>query len=132
MRTLRTSRPFHADVWRFGKLTDRSVSTSLVLYLIIAPPVPYHADLSRVLVNLGYYARRMSTSRLLILGLVKWAQPVHGYDVKRELENWQVEQWATIAPGSIYHGLRKLSQDGLLEEVATERVGSRPARTNVA
>jgi DNA-binding PadR family transcriptional regulator len=71
----------------------------------------------------------MSTTRLLILGLVKWAQPVHGYDVKRELENWQVEEWAAIAPGSIYHGLHKLSQDGLLEEVATERVGSRPART---
>ncbi len=71
----------------------------------------------------------MSTTRLMILGLVRMMQPVHGYDVRRELESWQVEQWASIAPGSIYHALRKLSEDGLLEEVATERVGSRPART---
>jgi DNA-binding PadR family transcriptional regulator len=71
----------------------------------------------------------MSTTRLMILGLVKWMQPVHGYDVKRELESWQAEDWTNIAPGSIYHALRKMSSDGLLEEVATEQVGSRPART---
>jgi DNA-binding PadR family transcriptional regulator len=71
----------------------------------------------------------MSTTRLMILGLVQWMQPVHGYDVKRELESWQAEDWANIAPGSIYHALRKLAAEGLLEEVATEQVGARPART---
>jgi DNA-binding PadR family transcriptional regulator len=86
------------------------------------------SDLKR-LVKFGYYASVMSTTRLMILGLVRWMQPVHGYDVKRELESWQAEDWANIAPGSIYHALRKMSSDGLLEEVATEQVGSRPART---
>jgi DNA-binding PadR family transcriptional regulator len=71
----------------------------------------------------------MSTSRLMILGLLKRMQPAHGYDVKRELESWQAHEWANIAPGSIYHALRKLSEDGLLEEVTTEQVGSRPARS---
>ena len=71
----------------------------------------------------------MSTTRLMILGLVKWMQPVHGYDVRRELESWQAQDWANIAPGSIYHALRKLAEDGMLEEVATEQVGTRPART---
>jgi DNA-binding PadR family transcriptional regulator len=71
----------------------------------------------------------MSTTRLMILGLVKWMQPVHGYDVKRELESWHAAEWAKIAPGSIYHALRKLSEDGLLEEVTTEQVGARPTRT---
>jgi DNA-binding PadR family transcriptional regulator len=56
-------------------------------------------------------------------------QPVHGYDVRRELESWSADEWTTIAPGSIYHALRKLAEEGLLEEVATEQVGSRPART---
>jgi DNA-binding PadR family transcriptional regulator len=56
-------------------------------------------------------------------------QPVHGYDVRRELESWHADEWANIAPGSIYHALRKLAEEGLLEEVATERVGARPART---
>ena len=71
----------------------------------------------------------MSTTRLLILGLVKWLQPVHGYDVRRELMSWNVDQWANVQPGSIYHALRKLTEEGLLTEVATEQVGSRPART---
>ena len=71
----------------------------------------------------------MSTTRLMILGLVYWRQPVHGYEVRRELESWHADEWANIAPGSIYHALRKLAEEGLLEEVATERVGARPART---
>jgi DNA-binding PadR family transcriptional regulator len=65
----------------------------------------------------------------MILGLVRWLQPVHGYDVRRELLSWNVEDWASVAPGSIYHALRKLTEEGLLAEVATEQVGSRPART---
>src|SRR5215510_1487466 len=65
----------------------------------------------------------------MILGLVRWMQPVHGYDVRRELMSWQAEEWANIAPGSIYHALRKMTDEGLLEEVATEQVGARPART---
>jgi DNA-binding PadR family transcriptional regulator len=65
----------------------------------------------------------------MILGLVRHMQPVHGYDVRRELESWRADEWANIAPGSIYHALRKLTEEGMLEEVATERVGARPART---
>src|SRR5688500_11438635 len=70
----------------------------------------------------GYYASAVTTTRLMILGVVRWLQPVHGYDVRRELLSWQVEDWASIAPGSIYHALRKLTDEGLLEEVATEQV----------
>ena len=71
----------------------------------------------------------MSTTRLLILGVVRWFQPVHGYDVRRELLSWHADDWAHVAPGSIYHALKKLADEGLLAEVATEQVGSRPART---
>jgi DNA-binding PadR family transcriptional regulator len=66
---------------------------------------------------------------MMILGLVKWMQPVHGYDVRRELLSWSADKWANVAPGSIYHALRKLSEEGLLREVSTTQVGSRPART---
>jgi len=66
---------------------------------------------------------------MMILGLVNWMQPVHGYDVRRELLSWSADKWANIQPGSIYHALRKLTEEGLLREVATEQVGSRPART---
>jgi len=71
----------------------------------------------------------VSATRLMILGLVQWMQPVHGYDVRRELLSWSADKWANVQPGSIYHALRKLSEEGLLREVATEQVGARPART---
>ncbi|MEJ3742055.1 PadR family transcriptional regulator [Actinomycetes bacterium KLBMP 9797] len=58
-----------------------------------------------------------------------WMQPVHGYDVRRELLSWSADKWANVHPGSIYHALRKLAEEGLLREVKTEQVGGRPART---
>lgn len=66
---------------------------------------------------------------MMILGLVRWMQPVHGYDVRRELLSWNADSWANVQPGSIYHALRKLTDEGFLREVATEQVGARPART---
>ncbi|MEK8108092.1 PadR family transcriptional regulator [Micromonospora sp. M12] len=60
---------------------------------------------------------------------MRWMQPVHGYDVRRELLSWGADKWANVQPGSIYHALRKLTEEGLLRAVATEQVGARPART---
>jgi DNA-binding PadR family transcriptional regulator len=72
----------------------------------------------------------VSATRMMILGVVQWMQPVHGYDVRRELLSWSADKWANVQPGSIYHALRKLSEEGLLREVSTEQVGARPARTS--
>ncbi|HZE39312.1 MAG TPA: helix-turn-helix transcriptional regulator [Stackebrandtia sp.] len=72
----------------------------------------------------------MWTTRLLILGLVRWLQPVHGYMVKRELMSWGVQDWAKIRTGSIYHALKRLAADDCLEVVSTEQVDGRPARTS--
>ncbi|MEV0715966.1 PadR family transcriptional regulator [Asanoa sp. NPDC050611] len=66
----------------------------------------------------------------MILGAVRLAQPVHGYDVRRELLSWGADRWANVQPGSIYHGLRKLTEEGMLREVGTDQVGGRPARTS--
>ncbi len=65
----------------------------------------------------------------MIMGLISYLQPVHGYDIRKELASWNVESWADVQPGSIYHALRKLTDEGLLEAVDTEQVGGRPART---
>jgi DNA-binding PadR family transcriptional regulator len=70
-----------------------------------------------------------STTRLLVLGVVRIFQPVHGYDVRRELMTWRAHEWASIKPGSIYNALKTLTRDGLLEVVAVDRVGGRPERT---
>ena len=71
----------------------------------------------------------MSATRLLILGALRFMQPAHGYAVREELETWHAEEWANIAYGSIYHALKKMSDEGLLRAVETGSVGNRPART---
>jgi DNA-binding PadR family transcriptional regulator len=70
----------------------------------------------------------MSATRLLILGVLHFKQPTYGYEVRRELESWHADQWANIAYGSIYHALKKMAEEGLIESVGEEIVGNRPAR----
>lgn len=73
----------------------------------------------------------MTATRLLILGAVRERGRAHGYQVRRDLESWGVHLWASIQPGSIYHGLRRLRDDGLLVEVeASPSAG--PSRTEYA
>ncbi|MDG4822825.1 PadR family transcriptional regulator [Asanoa sp. WMMD1127] len=67
---------------------------------------------------------------MMILGAVRLMQPVHGYDVRRELLSWGADRWANVQPGSIYHGLRKLAEEDMLREVGTDQVNGRPARTS--
>lgn len=71
----------------------------------------------------------MSAIRLLILGILKREQPMHGYEVRRELEIWDAEQWANIAYGSIYFALNKMAEEELVEVVGTDQINKRPART---
>lgn len=78
--------------------------------------------------NSGRFAV-MSAQRLLVLGCVRIFEPVHGYDVRRELLTWRVEDWANLSPGSIYSLLKRLDRDGLIEVDGLEQDGNRPTRT---
>ncbi len=71
----------------------------------------------------------MSSTQLLVLGVVRTSQPVHGYDVRRTLLTWRADEWATVNPGSVYHALKALTRDGFLRIAETSRRGSRPERT---
>lgn len=70
-----------------------------------------------------------TSTRLLVLGAVREAGAVHGYDLRRELLSWGANEWASVAPGSIYNALNTLVREGLLEMVGTDRRGARPERT---
>ena len=70
----------------------------------------------------------MAVTRVLVLGVLL-KQPMHGYEVQRELERWNAEQWANIAYGSIYFCLAKMAEERLVEVVSAEDRGNRPART---
>lgn len=72
----------------------------------------------------------MSSIRLLVLGVVRIFQPIHGYDVRRELISWRAEEWGNIAPGSIYNAVKTLTREGFLTVSGTAQVGARPERTS--
>ncbi|HEU5475765.1 MAG TPA: PadR family transcriptional regulator [Actinophytocola sp.] len=62
----------------------------------------------------------MSATRLLVLGVVRMYGTAHGYQVRRDLLTWSADKWANVAPGSIYHALKKMAAEGLLEPVDVE------------
>lgn len=68
----------------------------------------------------------MST-RLVILGLL-CERDLYGYEIKQIIEE-RMSDWTSIAFGSIYFALGKLSEEGFIEEAATEQEGARPSRT---
>jgi DNA-binding PadR family transcriptional regulator len=54
-------------------------------------------------------------TRLLLLGTVMLFEPVNGYQLRRELLSWEVDDWAHVNPGSIYSGLATLAKQGNLK-----------------
>jgi DNA-binding PadR family transcriptional regulator len=68
----------------------------------------------------------MST-RLVILGLLR-ERPLYGYELKHIIEE-HMGDWTNIAFGSIYFALKKLSEEGFVEQIAIEREGRRPSRS---
>jgi len=62
----------------------------------------------------------VSATRLLVLGCVRMHGSAHGYQVRRELLTWSADKWANVAPGSIYHALKKMAAENLLEVDSTE------------
>ncbi|ASR38062.1 PadR family transcriptional regulator [Prauserella marina] len=70
----------------------------------------------------------MSATRLLVLGVVRMLGTAHGYQVRRELLSWSADAWANVQPGSIYHALKKMAVEGLLDRVEDTEQGSGPDR----
>jgi DNA-binding PadR family transcriptional regulator len=68
-------------------------------------------------------------TRLLVLGAVRILQPVHGYDVRRELQSWRLEEWTNAQPGSVYSALKTLERDRLIVEADRTAIAGRPDKT---
>ncbi|MGI8678933.1 MAG: PadR family transcriptional regulator [Jatrophihabitans sp.] len=71
-----------------------------------------------------------SATRLLVLGAIRIMQPVHGYDVRRELLSWRLEEIANVKPGSIYGALRTLLKDGCVAVHSQQSDDNRPEKTS--
>jgi DNA-binding PadR family transcriptional regulator len=65
----------------------------------------------------------MST-RLMILGMLAH-ESMHGYDISKSLQQMRADAWADVLPGSIYHALKQMSREALVEIVSTEHTGNR-------
>jgi DNA-binding PadR family transcriptional regulator len=71
----------------------------------------------------------VSATRLLVLGAIRILQPVHGYEVRRELVTWRLEDVTNLKPGSIYGAIRTLEKDGCVAVHSRESDDRRPERT---
>jgi DNA-binding PadR family transcriptional regulator len=65
--------------------------------------------------------------RLVILGLLR-ERPLYGYEIKQIIEE-HMSDWTSIAFGSIYFALDKLTAEQFVEKVGIEREGKRPSRS---
>lgn len=63
-------------------------------------------------------------TRLMVLGLLV-IKPMSGYEMQQLLQQSQTDLWAGILPGSIYHALKKMEKEELVEIEAIERTGNR-------
>jgi DNA-binding PadR family transcriptional regulator len=66
-------------------------------------------------------------TRMVLLGALARG-PAHGYEVKARLERWHMDLWAGVQLGSLYAGLGRLHDEGLIEEIAVEHRGNLPQR----
>ena len=54
-------------------------------------------------------------TKLVLLGILfSRKKPMHGYEIKRQLEEWAVGEYARISYGSIYYNLEKMEKEGLV------------------
>src|SRR5262249_61106037 len=67
-------------------------------------------------------------TRLTLLALLS-GQPMHGYELRRQIELRTMDQWADVSYGSIYPALRRLGDEGKVEEGGRDRPGNLPPRT---
>src|SRR6266576_2925156 len=69
-----------------------------------------------------------SLTRLLILWLLSEG-PLHGYRIKKILDEPSLRFWFPVEVGSIYAVIGSLVRGGFVEKEAVEREGLRPERT---
>lgn len=70
----------------------------------------------------------MSPMRLFILGALDARGDMHGHQLRLLAEEERIHLWADVTVGSLYGALKRLANEGLIEEVRTEREGAYPER----
>lgn len=63
-------------------------------------------------------------TRLMVLGMLR-TKAMSGYELQQLLQISEVDKWAGILPGSIYHALKKMDKEGLVKVANVESTGHR-------
>lgn len=53
---------------------------------------------------------------------------MHGYEIRRRAEAMNLKPWGDVAVGALYGTIRRMADEGLVQELRTEREGRRPPR----
>lgn len=64
-------------------------------------------------------------TRLMVLGLLMQYGPMSGYELQQAMQSAQTDTWAGVFPASIYHALKKMDKEGLVELDTVEKTGNR-------
>ncbi|MEJ3403675.1 PadR family transcriptional regulator [Rathayibacter sp. YIM 133350] len=59
-------------------------------------------------------------------------RPMHPYEMYQTLLHRREDRNIKVRPGSLYHAIDRLAEQGLVEQLSTEREGNRPERTTYA
>lgn len=68
-------------------------------------------------------------TRIAILGLLCRHGPQYGYELRKRIEEQNLNDIADVQLGSIYAALKRLADEGLVEPHGVSRSGNRPTRT---
>ena len=71
----------------------------------------------------------MNIPKFVVLGTLDRLGPASGYDIIRELENKMISRWTNVKKGSIYHALKALNKEELVEETERLKQGLYPTST---
>jgi DNA-binding PadR family transcriptional regulator len=71
----------------------------------------------------------MNISKFVVLGTLDRIGPASGYDVIRELDKKMISRWTSVKKGSVYHALKTLNNDGLIQETERLKQGMYPTST---
>jgi DNA-binding PadR family transcriptional regulator len=72
-------------------------------------------------------SRAIKLRDLVVLGLLR-EHPRYGYEIKMIIDH-VMSHVIDVSSGSLYYGIKKLEERGLVQESAVEKVGRRPERS---
>ncbi|NNL90508.1 MAG: PadR family transcriptional regulator [Marinicaulis sp.] len=78
---------------------------------------------------------RLTTADLVVLTVLSFERPMHGYELVKLLEERDVKDWAPISRPQVYYSIRKLAEGGFIlpakvhaPALGPERMVYKPAR----